>query len=44
MIQWNKETLENPDSIEQILPLAEAEWSNRKKLYERIRRKASNSN
>ena len=43
MIQWNKETLENPDSVAHILPLAETEWNNRKKLYERIRRKATYS-
>lgn len=43
MIQWNKETLEEANSIAQILPLAENEWNNRKKLYERIRRKASYS-
>lgn len=43
MIQWNKETLENPDSVAQILALANKEWSNRKNLYERIRRKTSYS-
>ncbi len=43
MIQWNKETLENPDSVAQMLSLADTEWNNRKKLYERIRRKVSNS-
>lgn len=43
MIQWNKETLEEPNSIAQILPLAETEWNNRKELYERIRRKTSYS-
>lgn len=43
MIQWNKETLENPNSIAQILPIAEQEWSARKELYERIRRKTSYS-
>ncbi len=43
MIQWNKNTLENPNSIAQILPIAETEWNNRKKLYERIRRKATYS-
>ena len=43
MIQWNKETLENPDSIAQILTLADKEWESRKQLYERIRRKTSNS-
>lgn len=40
MIQWNEKTLENPNSIAQILPLAETEWNNRKLLYERIRRKS----
>lgn len=43
MIQWNKETLENPDSVAQILTLADKEWNARKKLYERIRRKATYS-
>lgn len=43
MIQWNKDTLEEANSIAQILPLAETEWNNRKKLYERIRRKTSYS-
>ena len=43
MIQWNKETLENPDSVSQIVALADTEWENRKKLYERIRRKESYS-
>ena len=43
MIQCNKETLENPDSVAQILPIAETEWNNRKNLYERIRRKATYS-
>lgn len=43
MIQWNKETLENPDSVAQIVSLADTEWEARKKLYERIRRKLSNS-
>lgn len=43
MIQWNKETVENSDSVAQILTLADTEWSNRKELYERIRRKDSNS-
>lgn len=43
MIQWNKETLEDPDSVAQILALADEEWNNRKKLYERIKRKTSNS-
>lgn len=43
MIQWNKETLENPDSVAQILTLADKEWDSRKQLYERIRRKATNS-
>ena len=39
MIQWNKETLEQEDSVTQILPIAETEWNTRKELYERIRRK-----
>ena len=43
MIQWNPETLENPNSVAQILTLAETEWNARKKLYERIRRKVLNS-
>ena len=43
MIQWNKDTLENPESIAQILPIAETEWKNRRLLYERIRRKTSYS-
>lgn len=43
MIQWNGETLENPDSIAQILSLAETEWNSRKELYERVRRKTSYS-
>ena len=43
MIQWKKETLENPDSVAQILALADTEWNNRKQLYERIKRKTSNS-
>lgn len=43
MIQWNKETLENADSVSQILALADTEWNSRKELYERIRRKTSNS-
>lgn len=43
MIQWNKETLENPDSVAQILTLAETEWDARRRLYERIRRKVSSS-
>ena len=43
MIQWNKETLENPDSVAQILTLANTEWDARGQLYERIRRKISNS-
>ena len=43
MIQWNKETLENPGSVSQIVALADTEWENRKKLYERIRRKESYS-
>ena len=43
MIQWNKDTLEDPNSVAQILSIAETEWENRKKLYERIRRKANYS-
>ena len=43
MIQWNKETLENPDSVAQILTLADKEWNSRKQLYERIRRKTTSS-
>ena len=43
MIQWNKETLEEPNSVAQILTLAETEWNARKRLYERIRRKVINS-
>ncbi len=43
MIQWNKETLESPNSVAQILTLAETEWNNRKELYKRIRRKTSYS-
>ena len=43
MIQWNKETLENADSVAQILILADKEWTTRKQLYERIRRKANYS-
>ena len=43
MIQWNKETLENPNSVAQILTLADKEWNSRKKLYERIRRKTNSS-
>ncbi len=43
MIQWNKETLENPDSVAQILALADAEWNSRRELYERIRRKPNYS-
>lgn len=43
MIQWNEKTLENPESVQQILNLAEAEWQSRKELYERIRRKTSYS-
>lgn len=39
MIQWNKETLEDANSIAQILPIADKEWNARKDLYERIRRK-----
>ena len=43
MIQWNKETLEEPNSVAKILTLAETEWNARKQLYERIRRKVINS-
>ena len=43
MIQWNKETLENPESVQQILISAKAEWESRRQLYERIRRKPSYS-
>ena len=43
MIQWNKETLEKPNSVAQILTLADTEWDKRKQLYERIRRKKSHS-
>ena len=43
MIQWNPETLENPNSVAQILTIAEIEWEARKQLYERIRRKVINS-
>lgn len=43
MIQWNPETLENADSVSQILTLADIEWDNRRQLYERIRRKTSSS-
>ena len=43
MIQWNPETLENSNSVAQILILAETEWNARKQLYERIRRKSINS-
>lgn len=43
MIQWNEKTLENPDSVSQILALADVEWNSRKKLYERIRRKPNYS-
>ena len=43
MIQWNVKTLEKPESIQQILNLAEVEWESRKKLYERIRRKVAYS-
>ena len=43
MIQWNPETLEKPDSVAQILTVAENEWTARKQLYERIRRKVLNS-
>lgn len=43
MIQWNKETLEDANSVAQILTLADIEWNSRKQLYERIRRKTSYS-
>jgi len=43
MIQWNPETLENENSVAQILMLADKEWNARKQLYERIRRKADYS-
>lgn len=43
MIQWNKETLEEPNTISQLLPMAQAEWGKRRKLYERIVRKTSDS-
>ena len=43
MIQWNKETLEDANSVTQILTLAETEWTTRKQLYERIIRKVINS-
>ena len=43
MIQWNLETLENENSVAQILMLADKEWNARKQLYERIRRKTDNS-
>lgn len=43
MIQWNPETLEEANSVAQILILAETEWNARKQLYERIRRKVINS-
>ncbi len=43
MIQWNRETLENANSVSQILSIAETEWTNRKKLYERIKRKPTYS-
>lgn len=43
MIQWNLKTLENPDSVSQILSIAETEWNSRKELYKRIKRKTSNS-
>ena len=33
MIQWNPETLENENSVTQILMLADKEWNARKKLY-----------
>lgn len=43
MIQWNPKTLENENSVAQILMLADKEWNARKQLYERIRRKTDNS-
>lgn len=43
MIQWKKETLENPDSVATILTIADKEWNSRKQLYERIRRKITSS-
>lgn len=43
MIQWNPETLEDANSVTQILMLADKEWNARKQLYERIRRKTNNS-
>ncbi len=43
MIQWNPETLENENSVAQILMLADKEWNARKQLYERIKRKTENS-
>lgn len=43
MIQWNPKTLENENSVTQILMLADKEWNARKQLYERIRRKTDNS-
>ena len=43
MIQWNLKTLENENSVAQILMLADKEWNARKQLYERIRRKTDNS-
>lgn len=43
MIQWNPETLEDANSVAQILTLADKEWNARKQLYERIRRKTNNS-
>lgn len=41
MIQWNRETLENADSITQIIAMADVEWKKRKELYERLRRKTT---
>ena len=32
MIQWNEETLENENSVAQILMLADKEWNARKQL------------
>lgn len=43
MIQWNPKTLEDANSVAQILMSADKEWNARKQLYERIRRKTNNS-
>lgn len=43
MIQWNEKTLEDANSVAQMLMLADKEWDARKQLYERIRRKTNNS-